>query len=335
MRSSWFIIAGASLVLVFSAAWMLGGQEERSTAINNPVQVEDAVATPDALEQPAGDSSSEIREAFTAEFARRLVHVPDNRPSRNVPGPTTDERDITAENVDQLVQSNLDFALEGGMASGYFVTRTRMTCERFTSTPGELERTIRRVNQRVENARVRGHDLPFKAEVDQPWSFTDDAEANRAHLERWYDACQRLQDIFTPDLRQRLELLALDGNVMARYLYATWPEELLNAGEAFDMQYRWEDRAREFSLANMESGEVAGLMAFGQSYMSGWFTSRNGDLALAFGVAALNCDFQTISVRSYLESSIDRLTSSEDPADRQRLQFILDESDRLGRFCAP
>ena len=57
-------------------------------------------------------------------------------------------------------------------------------------------------------------------------------------------------------------------------------------------------------------------------------------MALAFGVAALNCGFETISIRSYLASSIERLTSSRNPADQQRLQFIIDESDHLARFCA-
>ncbi len=281
----------------------------------------------------AEETGQEAAPDPAAEFARRVVQVPDMRPAREASGPSTDERDITAENVDQMVLANLEHALKGEMASAYFVTRSRLTCDRFADSPEQLERAIRQANRRVEFNRTRGRDRPSLAGYDLPWSLTDDPEDNRAHMERWYDACQRVMAIFTPDLRRQLELQALDGDIMARYLYATWPEDLLDAGQAFDQQYRWESLAREFSRANLDSGQVAGMMAFAQSYLSGWFTARNHDLALAFGVAALNCGFETVSVRSFMASSIERLTASENPEAQQRLQFILSEADQIGHGC--
>ena len=115
-----------------------------------------------------------------------------------------------------------------------------------------------------------------------------------------------------------------------------WPLEHLDIGEAFNQQYRWEGLARDFSQANLDRGEVAGLMAFAQSYMRGWFTDNNGDLALAFTIAAVNCSsFETISLHSFLNSRVEHLANSDDPADLERLQFALAEADRLGSLCIP
>jgi len=337
MKSGWLAIVGLILLLGIAVSWRLIPQETSGAVTPVAASIEEVAELDVELgltELPVWEFEVEADEEAIAEFTRRYLHVPDTRRVRDDNAPSTDERDITAENVDSLLLANLDYALEGDMASAYFVTRTRMNCERFASTPEELKSSIKRVNRRVEHAGKRGRSLPATPEYDQPWSYSSDSEANRAHMKNWYGACERVRSIFTADLRLRLEMLARQGNVMARYVYATWPEELLHAGEAFDGQFRWEDQAREFSLANLHAGEVAGLMAFGHSYHGGSFTARDNNLALSFGVAALHCGFETISVRSYLASSIEKLTSSEKPVDQQRLQFILTESDRLGRFCA-
>jgi hypothetical protein len=264
-----------------------------------------------------------------------MTRVPDTRSTRDNDTPSTDIRDISAGNIGNLIQANLENALNDDMASAYFVVQARRVCGRFSDTPGDLEKRIERTNRKVERDIKRGRELPTGARNDLPWSATGDKEENRAHLESWYDACQNVQSMFTQDLRQQLELLALNGDVMAGYLYASWPLDQLDTGKAFDQQYRWEELARGFSRSNMDRGEVAGLMAFAQSYMNGWFTVRNGDLALAFSIAALNCGFETSSSRNFLSNRVEHLAASEDPADQQRLLFALTESERLGSLCSP
>ncbi len=338
MKSSWFVVIGAAMLLGLGLAWWLGEPGTQGPVITSsapaPESMPESLVNPTGAAQPFAEPVPQPLESAQARIARRLVQTPAFPAARADDAPTTDERDITPDNIEQLTRDNLDHALTGDLDSGYFVTRSRMACERFADTPEGLDRSISRVERRVRNAQANSRKLPDRPEYGQPWSFTDDMEANRAHMKRWYSACERIRDMFSPDLRLQLENMALNGDVMARYLYATWPVEVLDGGEAFESQFRWEELAREFSRANMEMGEAAGLLAFGQSYMSGWFTARNGDLALSFGVAALNCGFETISIRSYLASSIERLTSSQNPADLQRLQFIIDESDHLSRFCA-
>jgi hypothetical protein len=333
MKPGWIIVAGLMLVLVYGiTSWRpdpgpVGDAEPAGDMVDELIEPVTALETREPGPVP-GAGAGEV-----AAVARRLAHVPDTRPEKASNSPTTDERDVTAENISSLLEANLEYALTGDLVSGYFVTRSRQTCDRFAGTPEELERAISRINRRVERAQARGRDVPGTAEFDQPWSYTSDPETNRAHLERWYDACQRVRSMFTPELRERLEALALGGNVMARYLYATWPQEMLDTGDAFGQQFRWEALAREFSMANMDQGEVAGLLAFGHSYLGGYFTARDRNLALAFAVASLNCGFETISTRSFLASSIEQLTRSEDPQDQQRLQFVLAESDRLSSHC--
>ena len=335
LKPRWIFTAGVLLLLVSTATWWLRDPKAGAGAIDQPTPVpvtETVVADVEpTLEEP--ESGSETDPATTANFARQLTYVP-NTYSPQDDETTTNVRDVTAENIEDLLQDNLDHALRGELASAYFVIRARRICERFANTPEDLERKIQRTNRKVERDIQRGRDLPSGKNNELPWYTTGDKESDRAHLQGWYDACQRVQSIFTTDLRHQLELLALQGDVMAAYLYASWPLDQLDTGEAFDQQFRWEGLARDFSQANMDRGEVAGLMAFAQSYMNGWFTARNGDLALAFSIAALNCGFETNSSRNFIGNKIDHLTTSEDPADQQRLQFALLEAERLALLCA-
>ena len=335
MKSNWFIIAGSLLVVGVATSWWFGGRSssmaEAPQSTPKPV-VETIVDTLEPM-LPDTDSGLQTEDAATQGFAQRLRRVPNARADREENTAGTELRDMTADNIEELLQANLDQALDGELDSAYFVVRARMACERFSSTPEELEQRIKRINKRVERDVERGREVSTRRGNDLSLSFTGDTDANRAQMERWYDSCQQVRTMMSTDLRQQLESRALRGDVTARYLYASWPLESLNAGEAFDQQFRWEGLARDFSQANLDSGEVAGLMAFAQSYMNGWFTKRDNDLALAFSVAALNCGFETGSSRNFLTNRIERLSKSDDPIDVQRLQFALTEAGHLGWFC--
>ena len=138
MKSSWIVIAGLVCMAAIAAWWMIP-KGTNPGVIAGPVISEElpaltagSVAVDGALEAAAESDA-------TVEFARRLTHIPDTRQARQENAPSTDESDITAENIDHLVQANLEHALEGDIASGYFVTRARMNCDRFASTPVDLE----------------------------------------------------------------------------------------------------------------------------------------------------------------------------------------------------
>jgi hypothetical protein len=335
MKPVWLVISLSLLLLGISATWWLSDRQANTTVTPQvapdpaqPLATGPAPAEPIETEVETG---SEATAPPATNYARKIAHVPDTR--RDNKSPVASIRDITAGNAEELLQTNLDNALDGDMASAYFVTRARMTCERFARTPEDLDRRIERTNRRVERDIKRGRDVPVRDKRPEPWSTGGDADENRANLEEWYDACQRVRSMFSPDLREQLETRALQGDVMAGYLYATWPLEQLDVGMAFEQQFRWEGLARDFSQANLDKGEVAGLIAFAQTYMNGWFTERNSELALAFAIAATNCNAEAIAFVGFLTNRIDGLASSDDPVDQQRLQFALLESERLGEVC--
>ena len=289
MRATWIAVGGMLLILGI-AMFMFLGDRTPDTAASTPATVSEAVYSPGPIERGEMDPEPEFETEYTAptEFARRLIHVPDTRPSADDAAPSTNERDITASNLESLLTANLERALEGEMASAYFAVRAWQACERFSRSPAELEKRIERTNKQVERDVKRGRELPARADKRVPFRITANPDINRSNLQDWFDACQRVRNTFTQDFREQLESQALAGNVMARYLYAVWPPGELDLGEAFVQQYHWEGLAREFSEANLESGEVAGLMAFGDSYRGGWFTSKNDDLAMAFTLSLIH-----------------------------------------------
>ena len=291
--------------------------------------------TPDAGEDAPWSEGfgSEAPSAPTA--ARRLAPVP-GAPAPGASGASLpDPLDLTPENIDGHVRSALAQALEGDFPAAYFLNRAWSMCRGFPEDEAGLERRVDQWNRRARRMSARGIDLERWAGLGGPRAISEDPEENRRHLEGWFDACGRVRETMTLDLRADLERRGRAGDPMARYLYALWPEENLTAEEAFERQFRWEQTARDFSLANLEQGEVAGLMAFGQSYLQGLFTARNPTLALAFALAAVQCGFEDVSSRSFLSERIDRLTASEDPADQERLRFVITMADSWTPLCKP
>ena len=103
---------------------------------------------------------------------------------------------------------------------------------------------------------------------------------NRDYLSQWHEQCERARSLFNHDLRRRLEKLAQNGHVMARYLYASWKPSMTIDSGVFERTTRWHLNATDFSYANLEEGELAGMIAIGESYIYGGFTSHNLRLGL-------------------------------------------------------
>jgi hypothetical protein len=335
MKTAWPVLVASIFVLALASAILLGVTDQDAAGEPESASV-DALQRPGVQKGPVpAEQEAELEPGFTAPeaFARRLVHVPDTRLADERGGPTTDERDIKAENIESLVQENLVRALEGEMASAWFAAQARRACQGFAGSPEELEKRIERTNRKAERDIKRGRELPEQDGGRVPYAISPNPDVNRTNLQNWYEACQHVRGLFGPDFRDQLERQALDGNVNARYLYAVWPPETLDIGGAFEQQYHWEDLAREFSRLNLETGEVAGPLAFAESYRRGLFTAESDNLALAFTFAAFKCGFDAATMGGFLEERINRLSASDDPADQQRLQAVLLEADQLSAYC--
>jgi hypothetical protein len=62
----------------------------------------------------------------------------------------------------------------------------------------------------------------------------------------------------------------------------------------------WQIDALEFSQANLEAGEIAGLLAFGFSYEQAIFTGGSQALSIAFLRAAQQCGADLIPYNDFI-----------------------------------
>ena len=119
---------------------------------------------------------------------------------------------------------------------------------------------------------------------------------------------------------------------MARYIYAIWPIEPLEMTRGFLVHQEWAAKAAEFSFLNLEEGEIAGQLAFGQSYFSGrLFTSQNIYVSYALFTSAVSCGFREAGlemiVNNYFNSEQNKYNS-----DNIRLR-VVSMAKELETYC--
>ena len=89
-----------------------------------------------------------------------------------------------------------------------------------------------------------------------------------------------------------MDRLAQQGDIAARYLFATWTPSFFGHSDAFLLEYEWASKAREYSFQNLEQAEFLGFLAFAESYSNlGYFTRQDINMAHAHYIAALECGF--------------------------------------------
>jgi hypothetical protein len=138
--------------------------------------------------------------------------------------------------------------------------------------------------------------------------------------------------LFNEDLRERLADLAGQGHVTARYLYAMWPPLTKGRPDGFFVHQDWSEKALAFSLANFAEGEVAGLMAFANAYEKPeTFTTSDGDMAMAFKIAAQSCGLDA----PLLLASVEHFLSDENhpPFREDTRPAVLAMAEGLKGFC--
>jgi hypothetical protein len=108
-----------------------------------------------------------------------------------------------------------------------------------------------------------------------------------------FDQCRSIQSLFNDDLRERLQHLAENGNVTARYLHAMWPPEQGSIDSEETLQVlEYQNRALEYTWLNIDESEPLGVLAFAQSFGAGspgLFTPRNFVQNEIFLLAAKKC----------------------------------------------
>jgi hypothetical protein len=242
--------------------------------------------------------------------AKRIVHVPDTR--SEPAGQVHDEiEEVTGGNVASIAALSAEKALNGDLRSARDLTNLMIVCSNLVPRDEEgLQREIQRFNEEAARIAERGNPLPdegrpksgreFGSGLVELKVFPTEAQ-NRRHLTEWYRGCREVSALLNEKTREELAALARNGHVVARYLYAMWRPQLGSDEDALERRMRWQMNAVEFSYANLEEGELAGLLAFSQSYSEAIFTGTDLGLSFSMAKAALECGFESEAISWRME----------------------------------
>jgi hypothetical protein len=178
-------------------------------------------------------------------------------------------------------------ALAGDLRAADLLISIRQNCRRLPDDERGISRWARRATdyyQRSGGETRFGFHSFFDAKPTQ--------EENETELLRWQSACTDLDRVLDTEMSAELARLANQGNAAARLLFAmTPPKAIMMPGDSvsFDVQFKWESLARDYSWLNLAAGAPEGFLAFGHSYLSGLFTPRDFTMAAAFMKAAMDC----------------------------------------------
>lgn len=303
------LFAVVAVLVIYKMIFWFG--DKPTTVPRAPLEVSE----PAAEESLVAVEDGRPEEPEAVQPAKRIVHVPDTRKQ-----PDQDSSEdaplitVTAAKLAEFTAQTLDKALNGDLKTAAYLRHLRAACSTVPRNEATLEKEIENIwsmaKQSMEGGRtlppegrgyrtikVPGHRIEMKM-------FPTESQ-NRAHLTQWYQGCRGIYGIFSDEMRRELELLARDGHVIARYVYAIWKPEVVLDREALEKTLNWQVNAIEFSYANLVDGEVAGVLAFGQSYLDVIFTSQDIVLGLTLLQASLDCGFESEDIQSTVSRMVE------------------------------
>ena len=322
-----------SVIILAVASWWIGYGRDDQHVIDtlNDSGLAPPIQEPEILDEDAIDNGLKVEDPKPVSFAKTIVHVPAGTVKSPSAEPFDDLASVTAENLNEFTIENMAAALEGDLESGYRATRARQRCRGAAKDKQELDK---RIEEKMRTAQYYlDNAWPIHTyETDSPASLFPTKAENRAHQDRWYETCRQQRELFNEELRKKLDVMARQGHVVARYLYAVWPPDQLDSPDQFMLEQEWEIKAQEYSFLNYEQGEVAGLLAFAESYLTtGLFTRYNRFLGLALFRAAYDCGFTGGNAKLVADESLksERLQ----PLVADRAPQILAMAENLSGHC--
>lgn len=233
------------------------------------------------LEPPSEPGPAEMDEATTGRSsAKRIVRVPDKSYEETQP-----ERDPDIK-LQESTKRMLESALNGEAEKAINISRLARQCNQQMT-----EEWVRIRLEKMSKADFNTH-TTHSFGNGETRSFNSFQEYEST-LWAEFDQCRSIQSLFNDDLRERLQYLAENGNVVARYLYAMWPPKQGGLGSEETLQVlEYQNRALEYTWLNIDEDEPLGVLAFGQSFDAGapgLFTPRNFVQNEIFLLAAKKC----------------------------------------------
>jgi len=330
-RRSILAVVGILAVLVLViAAWFQSLPEfEQVLSTGDVVDSPETPAPLPLLEEESPGSDMTPMEGL--ESSKRIVHVPDTRTE----SPDLDQlwiEDVTGTTVAEFAEQSITKALDGDLEVGLKFRHLQEICSPAYTPPDQigLDTEVRKMTKFAEDKAAAGAPIPPEG---KPYKTTfpvwgtglstrvfPNAEQSRSHLNQWQQGCRDLSLLLNDELRNELEKLAREGHVFARHLYALWKPDSGTDQQALDRRLRWQMNAIEFTYANLTEGQVAGVIAFGESYIYALFTDLDLEMGLSLLGAALKCGYESkmiqdqydlpgILLRGEIEERAERLSA--------------------------
>ena len=301
------------ILFAFFAVYLLG-RPEPDPGTGDQLQTKEGVS----LETQVSEHGIEIPPGVDQPRGRHTKDSPMRRDTL-APGSTVESieddwriqfADVMSLKADQLpdfVRKKLDAALQGDLEAALMVHEARSKCWTVPGSEKALEQRVANMNRRAKNVLKKEGAIESPTGSSPNQLFETEAE-NRAHQLRWFLACQQMRQVYENDYRAKILDRAQEGDVVARYLYAIWPPpDGLPLHDFLNWQ-QWQSLAQQFSMKNLEEGEVAGVLAYAQanSSIDSFLPTRNinNRRSLAFYIAARDCGFQSTRIGSLIDTLV-------------------------------
>lgn len=301
-------IAGFVVVVaVTTLAWWFIRQPD-VVPDTSPATIVESIDIVDEPETGIGTSVEQDEDTESVEAARQIVHVPDSQ-TQSAGVEKLAASEVTGANVAEFTRLILTNALDGDLNSTEYIRDLNMACSIAAVDDEALEKNIQNLMSSVKRLIDKNHTIPPEGVLYRSFGIREQRlsmrmfpteQQNRDHLTQWYHGCRKVNRIFNENLRKELEALARKGHVMARYIYALWKPKAVMEKGAIDRALLWQMNAVEFSYANLEEGELAGVLAFGHSYIEALFTYTDLALAIALYKAAFDCGFESAEIQMWI-----------------------------------
>lgn len=332
------------IVLAFFAAYLLWrptAEPEPAAVHSEPPRADSALQAADPAPtgpDPAADPEHRPAEPSRPATKARPARLPQRTALEQFETIEAEINALPAAELQPFVRQRIDAALTGQLFAAVEATSAREKCSSMPNDPHYLERAIHNRTQRAQAMLERGETIT-KRPGDSPSQIFPTEQENRAHLQRWQKACLELGRMFEADYRARVEALARNGDVVSRFLYALWPPPLERGMKHFLEFQEWAARARQFSMANLEAGEAAGMLAFANMmHTSDSFLPPRivfGRDRLSFLLAAADCGLKDDRTQSLIELLVDLSVPDGELSDEylHDLAAILDFAEELKTLC--
>lgn len=305
-------------VMAVIVVWLVDVDSEQSSVDPNPTA--DTQTPPTKTDVESLGEGTIDAQPQPKSVAKTLVKVPQGKPKSRNSDLNDDLAILLLENPEEYTRQNLEAALSGDLYAGVRLSDELRRCQGVPKTDHDIDLEIIDQIARTNLMRDSNPDRDYPTDVS-----IRERQLNRYHL------CRQKTGIFTDQLREKLDRLAQEGNVVARYLYATWrPDNITDPNYVLTLQ-EWTLKANEYSFLNMEQGEVAGLMAFGAAYTHAQlFTGGDTVLGHSFILAAYICG-HIDPFAEYVMAHLDKGNVPDGQLSRH--SKTLEISNRLSEYC--